>query len=201
MLTRRRLTPRTVSVDMPESLTERVSARLMVLAETRGFKTALAARMGYTQASITPYTKGERAVPLEMLEAIAEVSQIPVCELIAEPGTLYQLDGQESALIRHLRRWPKSVTHALVAFVGFFADEPPIEAQTRNLHELWRGLPPGEKEWLYGVAVMLRERTLPPDLRAGLVDRLTNEATRGVKRFGRERATTTRRPSDDDEQA
>lgn len=161
---------------MRETLSERVSRRVVDLARRRGFKTALAKRLGYGASGVSPYVSGQRVPSLDMLEAISEVGQVPLAELVAEPGSLYQLDPDEATLIRWLREWPKSVTHALLAFVAFFADEPPAVRQTRNLHELWRRLPSAKQEWLYGVALFLREGSLGPDQLAALVQQLKVEA-------------------------
>lgn len=128
-------------------------------------------------SAITPYVQGHREPSLTMLEAVSELTQVPIAELVTPPeAVLKQLNPDEAALLRWLRSWPLDVTRSLVQFVAFFADEPPAARQTRNLHELWRGLGHADREWLYGVAVMLREKTLAPDLQAALLQRLEIEA-------------------------
>lgn len=171
-----------------QTLSERVSDSLRELAERRGFRKALAERMGFRPSGVTPYVKGERHVTLPMLEAISELSGVPVANLVVPPdSSIKQLNADEAALYRALHRWPLSVTRALCAFVAFFADEEPAAGLTRNLHELWRGLQAPDREWLYGIAVMLREGILPPDLRQGLVDSLKAELQRraATRRDGR----------------
>jgi hypothetical protein len=81
--------------------------------------------------------------------------------------------------VRFLRRCPVSVTHFLVDFLAYFANEPVETREKRNLDEYWRRFAQRERDWLLGVATMLRERTLGPDLREALVDRLTREASAG----------------------
>lgn len=161
-----------VGLVMRETLAERVSRRVRELAERRGFKTALARRLRLSAPAITPYVSGERDVSLDMLEAVAELASVPVAELVAPPGTIHQLNPDEAALIRWLRRWPLSVTRALCAFLAFFADEPSEIAQTRNLHELWRRMPAKKREWFYSVGLLLQEGTLAPDLQARLLRQL-----------------------------
>lgn len=172
---------------MRESLSQRVSRRLADMAAARrGFKKALAERLNFGPSWVSPYVQGDRAVTLDILEAMSELSGVPVAELVAPPDTVYQLDADEARLVRALRRWPKSVQHALGAFVGFFADESASETQTRNLHEYWRRMPARDREWFYGIAVLLREGTLSPDVRAGLARRLEAE-TSGKPAHGRRR--------------
>lgn len=174
---------------MRETISARVSQRLKELAAKRGFKKALAARLDFGPSWVSPYVSGERAVTLDILEAMAELSGKPAAELVAPPETVWQLDADEARLVRTLRRWPKPVTHALLDFLGFFADEAPTETRTRNLHELWRRLTDRDQEFLYGLAVMLREKAVAPDLRAGLLRRFEAEAAhrKGRGRHGDER--------------
>jgi transcriptional regulator with XRE-family HTH domain len=151
----------------------------------------VAARLKLDASAVTRYVNGPTALTIEFLDAVSQESGVPLGELVSPPGTLHQLDAYESALIRALRQWPKSVTQAILSFVGFFADEAPVERQAKNLHEMYRKMPDGDREWLYSVALLLSEQTLPPDLRAGLVSRLTDEARPSRKRYGKTRATTT----------
>ena len=162
-----------------ETLSERVTAHLQAFAERRGFRTALAKRLQLSQSAISPYVSGERPVTLAMVEAISEAANVPIAELVAPADTeIKQLDADEAALLRWLRLWPKDVTRHLGRFVQFFADEAPAVQQQRNFHEMYRNLGTKDREWLYGVSVMLREGTLPPDLQAGLVQELEAEQYR-----------------------
>jgi transcriptional regulator with XRE-family HTH domain len=159
-----------------EPLSARVSARLRELSDRRGFRSALAGRLKLSPAAISPYVSGEREVTLDMLEAMAELSQVPVAELVAPPGSLVkQLDAHEATLLRYVRKWPSSVVQALLGFLAYVADEPAVETQARNLCEYWRHLPQGDRDWLYGLVVGLREDRVPQDLREGLTDRLKRE--------------------------
>jgi transcriptional regulator with XRE-family HTH domain len=162
------------------ALNDRVMTRLREFARQRGFQTALALRLKRTQSAITPYVKGEYSLGLDELEAIADVSGVPIAELVAPPdATIKQLNADEAELVRLLRLWPVSVTRALLAFVRPFGNEPAVERQKRNLDEYWRHFDAKERDWLLSLAVLLRERTLGPDLREGIVDRLTREANAG----------------------
>ena len=174
------------------SIQERVRARLREVFKERSLKQVrVAERLGMNSSAVTRYLHGPTAITLEFLEAVAEESRIPLGELLSSRGELHQLDAYESALIRALRQWPKSVTQAILGFVSYFADESPVQRQEKNLHEMYRKMPDGDREWLYSVALLLSEQTLPPDLRAGLVSRLTDEARPSRKRYGKTRATTT----------
>jgi len=173
-------------------VTEQVRARLQEVFKERALKQVrVAERLGMNSSAVTRYLNGPTAITLEFLEAVAEESQVPIGELVSAVGSAHHLDAYESALIRALRQWPKSVTQAILSFVAFFADEAPVERQAKNLHEMYRKMPDGDREWLYSVALLLSEQTLPPDLRGGLVSRLTDEARPSRKRYGKTRATTT----------
>lgn len=174
---------------MRESLAWRVAERLRELSEQRGFRLSLAKRLKKTPPAITPYVSGERAVTLEMLEAISEIAHIPLAELVALPGSdVKELNPNEAALIRALRQWPSSVTKALLTFVAFFADEEPAATQTRNLHAYFREFDQKDRDWYYGIAVLMHEGMLPPDVREGLMDRLA------VERYKRQADAATKRP-------
>jgi len=139
---------------MAESLSARMTDRLIELAEQRGFKKALADRMSYSPSAITPYINGSRPVSLDMLEAISEVSAIRPAELIAPPGSVYQVSPDEAAILRALRQWPPSVTTALSRFLAFFADEAPGGGVLRDLHELLREMSDTDRRAVYGFALM-----------------------------------------------
>jgi transcriptional regulator with XRE-family HTH domain len=172
-------------------VTTRVRGQLQALFKRTALKQIrVAERLGVAPSVVTRYLYGPSALTLPFLDAVAEESRIPLGELLAPPGTVHQLDAYEAALIRALRLWPKSVTQAILTFVSFFADESPVERQGKNLHEMYRRMGDADREWLYSVALLVSERTLPPDLRGGVVDLLKGEATRGQKRYGRARATT-----------
>lgn len=179
---------------MAGTATARIRARLREMSQSRAFtQTAVAKRLGIDQASVNRYVHGPTPLTVTFLEAVAEETQIPLGELVAPPGSYKQLDAEEAALLRYLRRWPKSVMRALIAFVAFFADEPPAAVQTRNMHELWRRMPTKQREVLYGVAVLIRERTLSPELQARILGQLAVDLSGG----GDEREATT--ATDDDE--
>ncbi len=167
---------------MAEStMTELVRRRLRQLKEDRRLSyTTLADRLALDASGIskTVAAGSTRPITVRLLEAVAELTQIPVAELVADPKrTLRELTTDEEVVIRSLRLWPASVSRALCGFVRFFAEDRSGDAQTRNLLELWRGLEKSaDRDWLYGVAVLLREKTLAPDLRAGLEHRLKAEA-------------------------
>jgi transcriptional regulator with XRE-family HTH domain len=160
------------------TLSERVKARIVELYRQRKFTQAtLAKALSVDPSAAHGYVSGDTRISLDVLEAVCEVSGVPVAELVAPVGSqIKQLNGDEAAVIRALRQWPLSVTRSLGAFLAFFADEPFEDAQARSHHELWRGLNMRERDWLHGIAVMLREQTLGPDLREALVDRLSREA-------------------------
>jgi transcriptional regulator with XRE-family HTH domain len=176
------------------SLNDRVLIRVRELAQTRGFRTALARRLRLSQPAITPYISGERPITLDMLEAAADIGRVRIAELVSEPGTVHQLNADEAALIRWLRQWPITVTRALCAFLAFFADEPSQVRQTRNLHEIYRRMGTKDRDRLSSIAQLMAEGMLTPDLLEGLqarliADRSTDAAGRGSGR---------RRTSDDD---
>jgi transcriptional regulator with XRE-family HTH domain len=160
-----------------KTLEERVSERFKELAEKRGFATALAKRLGKTPSAITPYINGSTPVSIEVLEAVSELAQIPVAELVAsEESSWRELDSQEAAIVRALRHWPDTVRDAFVAFVQYFADEPPAAGQTRNVHEHWRHLSQAERDEIEPLMLLLRRRVLQPEQLKQIHRRLTAAA-------------------------
>jgi transcriptional regulator with XRE-family HTH domain len=160
-----------------ESLTERLAALLREAGERRGFKKALADELHVSQSAITPYVNGERAVTLDMLEAIAKLTNTPIAELVAPPGdTVRQLRPDEAEVLRALRKWPVEVSHALLSFVRFFADEEPAAGQTRNLHQIWRTMRQHQRDQLYGFAAHLAAGSLPPETVETLFAQLSAES-------------------------
>ena len=156
--------------------TERTRLRLRELVrEKRLAQHRIADRLQIARSAVNRYIQGETPITVSFLEAVEAETRVPLAELVTEPGTVYQLNADEAALIRWLRRWPLSVTRALCGFLAFFADEPSQMRQTRNLHELWRGLPQKKRDWFYGMGILLAEGTLAPDLQARLMARLEAE--------------------------
>ncbi len=162
---------------MAQSISERLLQRLQELTAKHGFQAKLARKLSVSDQAITRLVAGDTTLTVDALEAIAEVSGIPVAELVVPPSAVIkQLDAEEAALLRYLRRWPKTVSRALIVFVAFFADEEPAETQTRNLHELYRHLDAPMREALYGFAIGLREKSIPPDIERALFERLSAES-------------------------
>ena len=180
---------------MKHTLSERVTMRLQEMAHQRGFGKRLAARLRVSQGAISPYVAGTREVSLDMLEAMSEETGVPLAELVAPPdAVLKQLDAEEAALLRAVRNWPKDVMWNLLRFVLFFENADPVSAQSRNMHEVFRRLKPQERDWIYGLAVGLREGALQPDIQEGLAVHVAGEA-RAVRllldrRMKRERRKT-----------
>lgn len=155
------------------TLSERLAAQLREFSERRGFKVALARRLNFQPSAITPYVTGERPMSLEVLEAVSELASVPLAELVAAPGSsVRELNADEAALLRALRRWPLTVTRSLCAFVAFFADEEPVAAQTRNFHELWRRMDQTRRDRIFSLAQLMSEGVLTPDLLSALQERL-----------------------------
>lgn len=144
-------------------------------------QTALAKRLRVKPSAISKVLNTEgRTISLELLIEAAELAQVPLAELVAaENSAVKELDPEEAALLRHLRKWPRHVRRSLLDFLAFFADEEPAVTQTRNLHALWRQIgKPSDRDWIYGVVQMVVEGILPPDLREGLVGQLRDEQQR-----------------------
>lgn len=158
---------------MAESLYDRIFRRVRHLADTRALKgTEVARAAGVTPSVISRQLRGEVALSFSTIEAVAELAEVPIAELVVPDGALLkQLDADEAALVRGLRLWPPHVRRLLREFLEFFADAPPGETQTRNLHEHWRRMAPHEREVLYGCAVLLRRGVLTPSQLATLFDR------------------------------
>jgi len=158
------------------SLSERVSAQLIEMSKVRGFKTRLAEAMSMEPSGITPYVNGTREVSMAMLEAMSRLSGKPIAEIVCPPGdVIKQLDADEAALIRYARAWPKSVLHALLHFLHYWSDDPPVDEQTRKLREYWRVMSVQNRGWFVGAAAMLAEGMLPPDIQEGLTRHLEAE--------------------------
>lgn len=157
-----------------ESLAERVKRRVVRLYDEGRFKQNIAAeRLNMNPASLHGYVRGSTDITLHVLEVVSELTQVPVGELVVPEGSLIkELDADEAALLRHLRKWPKSVVRSLVGFLAFFADEPPVDVQTRNLHEMWRRFDRPHRERLFLLAQLMSEGLMTPDLLEGLQDRL-----------------------------
>jgi transcriptional regulator with XRE-family HTH domain len=159
-----------------DDLTERVRARLLDLSRRRRFnQSKVAARLNLHSSAINRTLKGSKEITLKELEIIADEAQERPAELLAPPGTVKELNAEEAELLRFFRAWPKETREALAAFLRYFADESPAETQTRNVHQFWRGMKINDRQWVYGLMQMVREGILPPDLREGLLDRLTDE--------------------------
>lgn len=121
-----------------------------------------------------------RALSLRFVATVAELAHQPLAELVVPDGSLIkQLDADEAALLRYLRQWPKSVIRSLVGFLQFFADEPPAETMTRNLHEVWRRFDRQKRERLFSIALLLSEGMLTPDLLTALQERLAADQLAG----------------------
>jgi transcriptional regulator with XRE-family HTH domain len=163
-----------------ELLSIRVKAAVIRLYQERRFtQAALAEHLGVDPSAAHGYVNGDTVISLDVLQGICEVAGERPAELVAPPGSLVkQLNPDEARLIRALRMWDKSVTQALSTFVTFFAGEPLADQQSRNHHAIWRGLRRTERDYLHGVAQMLRSRKLSPDLQAAIVDHLLKEADR-----------------------
>lgn len=173
------------------TLTEQVRERLLELSEAKKFsQTKVARRLKMAPSAVNRTVRGLKAITLTELEVIADEAKVPVAELIAPPGTIKQVSASEAELLRYVRSWPKSVTEALLSFLRFYADETPVETQTRNVHEFWRRMPLGDRMWIYGVMQMVREGMLPQDLREGLIDQIQA----GMQR--RKGSGATKRPKD-----
>lgn len=161
---------------MRAETTYRVRQRIREMAAARQFKqTLVAKRLGVDQGSVNRYVHGPTPLTLAFLDAVSLESGVPLGEIVSPPGAFKEVDADEAALLRHLRRWPKSVLRSLVAFVGFFADESPVEQQTRNMHELWRRMGRKERERLYAAALLMKEGRLPPDQVESLVRHLPGD--------------------------
>lgn len=162
-----------------ETLADRVKRRIQALyAERRFTQTQLGDRVGLGSSGINPYIRGDRDINLYVLEAISELTQIPIAELVAPDGeTIKQLAPDEAALLRFFRMWPASVRQSLIGFLEFFANESAPDAQTRNMSELWRRSTPKERDVLHSIALLQRERAIGADILAGVLTDLQREAS------------------------
>jgi transcriptional regulator with XRE-family HTH domain len=170
------------------ALTDRARAEIRRLSDDRQFSQRRVAETLNVKPSTVTHTinRQHQPITLDFLEAVSDAAQIPAAELIAEPGSLHQLNAQEAALLRALRNWPDSVTRALVQFVAFFADEPSAVRQTRNMHELWRHLDQRKRDQLFGIAAGLAEG-FAPDITAKLFEQLSDEAKAAVGKMEKRR--------------
>jgi transcriptional regulator with XRE-family HTH domain len=158
------------------NLTERVRARLSELHDDRRFsQTKVARRLGVTPSAINRTLRGEKALTLEELEVIADEAGVPIAELIAEPGSIKQVNASEAELLRFVRSWPQSVREALLTFLRYWADEAPVDLQSRQVHEYWRRLGVHDRLWVFGILQMVREGLMSPEIQAGLSDRISTE--------------------------
>jgi transcriptional regulator with XRE-family HTH domain len=156
--------------------TERVRERVRdVLRERRVRQTAIATRLDIEQSAVHRYIHGPTPMTVAFLEAVESLSGVPMGEIVSPKEDWKQVNADEAALLRALRRWPATVTRSLGAFLAFFADEEPVLRQTRNLHELWRSMPQKRRDEFYAMGVLLAAGRLEPDLLARLMTRLEAE--------------------------
>jgi transcriptional regulator with XRE-family HTH domain len=158
------------------SATDRVRQRLQGLVREKKLpQSIVAGKLGIARSAVNRYVHGPTPITIDFLEVAEEVSGVPLGELASPQESWKQVNPDEAALLRALRRWPITVTRALGAFVAFFADEPAQVRQTRNFHELWRHLPQKKRDELYAIGVLLSGGTLAPDLLARLMAQLEAE--------------------------
>jgi transcriptional regulator with XRE-family HTH domain len=180
-----------------QSLSERVKARVVALYRERRFtQAALAKALSVDPSAANGYVSGGTRISLDVLEAVSDVSGVPLAELVVPDGSLLrQLNATEAQLFRALRQWPQSVTEALTLFLAFFADEPAIDRQTRNVHEMWRQIrTPADRNFLEGALQMLNDGRLAPDLKEALARQLEDDRLKRVT--VRARQTTAKRRGD-----
>jgi transcriptional regulator with XRE-family HTH domain len=154
----------------PTPLAERVKKTVIGwYADGRFKQNALAKRLGVAPSAIHRYVSGTSDIPLDLLEAAAELSGAhPAEALLAGTDELKVLRPHEAQLLRAVRDWPVSVTESLLSFVAYFHDEAPAEPMLRQTHELLRRMPVEQRQLIHAYALMLREGGLPPDVRAAL---------------------------------
>jgi transcriptional regulator with XRE-family HTH domain len=163
---------------MVQTTTEHARERVKALQDARRFRQkAVAKRLNMSASNVSRTINDEsRDFTLAFLDAVAHEARVPLVELVVPPDSMVrQLNADEARLLRAMQGWPASVTRSLLQFVAFFADEPPVAQQTRNVHEYWRGMDQIDRDWIYGLLVMLREGKMPQDLRTGLLDHLKRE--------------------------
>jgi transcriptional regulator with XRE-family HTH domain len=173
---------RTVTSD-PESLTEVVRRRLYRLSKQKRFRRdALAQRLGVVESAVTKNLRIEgRPLTIEFVAHVADLAQVPIAELVVPKGSdIKQVDAEEAMLLRYMRKWPRPTLRALLAFLTFFANEPPAETLKRNFDEQWRRLRVQDRERLYSYAIVFREQALGPDQLQALDDRVIGGAQRDI---------------------
>jgi transcriptional regulator with XRE-family HTH domain len=156
---------------------------MRAMAESKRLRqAALAEALDTTQSNVSKLLHNEdRPITLDVIEAVAALTQTPVAELVAPHGAgIYELSGDHGQIIRALRQWPASVSHALCAFLVFFADEAPVAGQSRKMHELWRQMPATDRAVVYGFALSRSQGVLPPELVAEFFDQLSAESRAAV---------------------
>ena len=129
----------------------------------------LARDLGMSEANISAMLKGTRRLSVRVIEAAARLAGRPLAEAFHAPGEeLRALRPDEAETLRYLRTWPVSVRSALLDFLRYWADEPPVARGLRRTHELLRQMPDDQRRLVEAYATMLREGGLPPDIRAAL---------------------------------
>lgn len=141
------------------TLTDQATRRLIELTKKHGMKAKLAKELRTSPSAITPYTQGTREVTLRMLEALSRIARVPLSELIAPDGsTTRELTPDETTLIDTVRTWPKHMSKHLIALVAYIAHAQPADPRERQLLDRYRALTEPDRNRLFDVVGMLRER-------------------------------------------
>jgi transcriptional regulator with XRE-family HTH domain len=152
------------------TLAERAAESIKALWERRAFtQVALAKRTGLWQSVVNRIIHGQQPVTLDVIEAVGELCGIDPAELLADAGSgVKVLNPAEAELLRYVRAWPVSTREALIVFLRFFANEPPVDAQLRRALEYLREMGKGERDRAVAYLLLLHEGGLSPDVRIAL---------------------------------
>lgn len=139
-------------------------------------QTALAKWLHQDPSNAVRYVTGPRPISLKVLEAVSELTQVPVAELVLPPGALLkQVSPQEASLLRWFRGWPEHVRVQLVGLLEYFEQEDLVDRQSRNMQSYWRTSSIKEREMILAFIVMQKEGQLSQDVLDGLVQRFSHD--------------------------
>jgi transcriptional regulator with XRE-family HTH domain len=171
---------------MKETLQERATRRIYELWERRRLSQAqLVEATGKHASTIHRIIHGHQPVTLDLLDAVADLVQIPAAELLADEGTQVRvLPPDEAEMLSYFRTWPKATREALLIFSRFFAASPPLDAQLRAALEYLRGMGKGERDRAVAYLLLLHEGGLSRDVRIALGLPEADDAPRTPRRKG-----------------
>jgi transcriptional regulator with XRE-family HTH domain len=151
-----------------EDLEARARQRIMEAVDADKFtQRALGKAAGYGDTGIGLILNGKRGMPLQVLQAAADLLGVDPAEFIADPRALVKvLSPFEAEVLRYVRDWPPSTREAFATFLRYFAGQGAYEDTVRRAVEYLRAMRREDRHRAEAYLLMLSDGTLPQDYRA-----------------------------------